>query len=135
MIASPLYTNKELKKIYTIDMFNKIIYVKVTGNIYENEAAELGVFFRKKALETNCKLFFDFSEAYNFILMGSLYFWFEHYYDQIDDKIRYIPTAYLMNKEQENLYNFIQTLCSNHGINISIFKSATAAENWLKSEK
>lgn len=135
MIASPLYTNKELKKIYTIDMFNKIIYVKVTGNMYENEAAELGVFFRKKALETNCKLFFDFSEAYNFILMGSLYFWFEHYYDEIDEKIRYIPTAYLMNKEQENLYNFIQTVCSNHGINISVFKSAAAAENWLKSEK
>ncbi|MBP1677134.1 MAG: hypothetical protein H6Q20_1693 [Bacteroidetes bacterium] len=135
MIASPIYNNRQLRYFYTIDIVNKIIYVKISGNIYENEAAEMGIFFRKKALETDCKLFFDFSEAYNFILMGSAYFWFEHYYDKIDEKIRYTPTAYIMNPEQESFYNFIQTVCLNHGINIRVYKSEEQAVKWLMQKQ
>lgn len=134
MIASPIYTNREMHYTYTIDMTHQIIRVKITGNIHESNAIQLGKLIRQKAREINYKILIDLSEAYNFVHMGSAYFWFERNYDTLDPLFRYIPTAYIMNSEQESFYNFIQTVSMNHGINIRVFKSEESAFEWLKVE-
>ena len=133
MLASLLYTKNKMEYNYSIDMVNKIIHVKVTGDIHETEAAEMGVLLRRKALDLKCKLFLDLSDANCHILMGTAYFWVERRYDVVDERMRYISTAYLINPEQESYYNFIQTLCLNHGIKVRIFKSEDDAIGWLKS--
>lgn len=132
MLANLLYTRNKMEYNYSIDMANKIIHVKVTGDIYETDAAEMGLFLRRKALDLNCKLFLDLSEAFCYILMGTAYFWVERRYDVIDERMRYISTAYLINQEQESYYNFIQTVCLNHGVKIRVFKAEDDALAWLK---
>lgn len=119
---------------YSIDLNNRIIYVKVTGVINETNGADLGIQIRLKALELNCKIFFDFSESQNKISMGSAYFWFANQYGNIDPKIRYIPTAYHINNEETAFYSFLQTVAMNQGIRIRIFSIEEDALIWLKSQ-
>lgn len=133
MLARQLYTRNKMEYNYSIDMVNKIIHVKVTGDIHETDAAEMGVLLRRKALDLNCKLFLDLSDAVSYILMGTAYFWVERRYDVVDERMRYISTAYLINPEQESYYNFIQTVCLNHGVKVRVFDVEDDAINWLKS--
>ena len=62
MVYSSINTIRQLQYNYSVDMNKKIIYVKVEGNIIESEGAEMGLFFRTKALELGCKLYFDLTE-------------------------------------------------------------------------
>lgn len=119
---------------YSIDLKNRIIYVKVSGVINETNGADLGIQIRLKALELNCKIFFDLSESQNKISMGSAYFWFANQYNKIDPKVRYIPTAYLINNEQAVYYGFLQTVSMNQGIRIRVFSDEENAKFWLNSQ-
>ncbi len=134
MVYSSINTIRQLQYNYSIDMDKKIIYVKVKGNIIESEGAEMGLFFRTKALELDCKLYFDMTETHNSISMGSVYFWFEHQYGDINEKFRFINTAYKINDEQDKLYDFIQTVCFNQGIRTRVFKTENEAIEWLMSK-
>ncbi|MDD3079666.1 MAG: hypothetical protein PHH37_11270 [Paludibacter sp.] len=132
MLAKVLFNDKLMKYNYSIDINNKIIFVNVTGSIYESDASEIGLLLRQKAQEMRYSLIFNLVETDNNISMGSAYFWFEKYYDRINDKLRFIPTAYITHKNQGSYYNFIQTICLNHGIKTRIFDNEEAAINWLK---
>ncbi len=132
MVKSSIHTVGQLQYNYSVDMNNKIIYVKVKGKINESEGAEMGVFLRTKACELDCKLYLDMTETQNYVSMGSVYFWFEHRYNDVNEKFRFINTAYRVNDEQDKLYDFIQTICMNQGIRTRIFKSEIEAIAWLK---
>ncbi|MDD3079663.1 MAG: hypothetical protein PHH37_11255 [Paludibacter sp.] len=117
---------------YNIDYTNKIIFIDISGIIGEYEAADLGRTMRHKALEAGYSLVFNLKRTTTNISMGSAYFWFENHYDKINEKMRHVPTAYIIPTAQSNYYNFIQVICMNYGIRTRIFTNKTHATNWLR---
>ena len=131
MLSYPVYKTKQIEYDYTVDDSNRIIKVYVSGVVYEEDATEIGLLFRTKALELNYKLYFDLTKSTIKISLGTVYFWHERKYNVVSEKFKFIPTAYLINFEQENLFNFYQNVCFNQGINTKIFKDELIANEFI----
>ncbi len=108
----------------------KIIKVKVIGDLATKETASMGKIIRLKAKEMNYKIFFDLTQANNKISISEAYFWFADHYDNIDIKLRYIPTAYLTNEKDKSFFNFFETTCLNKGIRVKMFMKMEEAFEW-----
>lgn len=131
MQSYSIYTTKQVEYDYTVDDLNKIINVYISGVVYEDDAAEIGLLFRTMALELNHKLYFDLSKSTIKISLGTAYFWHERKYNVVNQKFKFIPTAYFISFEQENLFNFYQNVCLNQGINTKIFKDDLEVREFL----
>ncbi|MDD3321550.1 MAG: hypothetical protein PHS59_08915 [Paludibacter sp.] len=118
---------------YTFELINdfKIIEVKVFSIFEENDAVIMGKMIRKKAIELNYKILYDFSQSINRISYTKAYYWFREHYDNIDIKYRYIPTAHITNEEDFVFFNFFETTCINSGIRIKLFRKRDDALEWL----
>jgi hypothetical protein len=120
---------------YTYEIIDELKVIKVTvlGALTTSEAALMGITVRVKAHEIGYKLLFDYSKLTSIqISSGSAYFWFPDYYDKINIKLRYIPTALLINVRNSSAFIFFENTCYNKGIRIKIFKENESALEWLK---
>lgn len=118
---------------YTYEILSdcKIIKVKVIGDLVAKETAALGKIIRLKAKEMNYKILFNLTEAHNKISIFEAYFWFADHYDNIDTKLRYIPTAYLTNEKDKSFFKFFETTCLNKSIRVKMFMEKEEAFKWL----
>jgi len=119
---------------YTYEIIDelKIIKVTVLGILTTNKAALMGITVRVKAHKIGYKLLFDYSQITNIqISCGSAYFWFPDHYDKTNIKLRYIPTALLINERNSSAFIFFENTCYNKGIRIKIFKEHKSALEWL----
>lgn len=131
MLSCSVYKTKQVEYDYTVDDLNKIINVYVSGVIYEEDAAEIGLLFRAKALELNYKLYIDLSKSSVKISLGTAYFWHERKYNVVNQQFKFIPTVYFVGFEQEKLFNFYQNVCLNQGINTKIFNDEQVAKEYI----
>jgi hypothetical protein len=109
---------------YTYEIIDecKIIKVTVLGVLTTHETALMGIIVRVKAYETGYKLLFDYTRLASIqISSGAAYFWFPDHYDNVNIKLRHIPTAILINKT-----------CYNKGIKLRVFEEDKRALEWLK---
>ena len=117
---------------YSYVINNKIIIVIVVGILIAEEVALMGIKIRIKALNLNCKIIFDFTNAKNQMTIANAYYWFLDYYDNVDMKFRYIQTAHLSNEQNEAFFKFVETTCNNKGILIRMFKEKKEALLWFE---
>ena len=98
---------------YIVETFDddKIIYIKLSGDLYSDEFKAISKDFRLKATELNYKLIFDFRETTNYIRIADAYFWFDSFYD-FPINLRKIGVAHLVNDENEPFFNFFRLLSS-----------------------
>ena len=116
---------------YTLNEISKIITVRTTGHLKTTELAEMCVLIRKKAIDLNYKVIFDYSLSKNFISITEAYYWFSDYYDVVDLKLRQIPAAVITSKEDIDFFQFLETTCSNEGITLKVFLEELPAVQWL----
>jgi hypothetical protein len=119
---------------YTFEIINddKIIKVKVFGELTPKETALMGKNIRIKAKELNYKILFDLTEADNKVSISEAYFWFADHYDEIDIKLRYIPTAHITHERDKSFFRFFETTCYNKNIRVRMFMEHKEALEWLK---
>jgi hypothetical protein len=119
---------------YTYEFIDehKIIKVTVWGVLTTHETALMGIIVRVKAYEIGYKLLFDYSRLTTIQISSSAaYFWFPDHYDNINIKLRYIPTAMLISKINYSAFTFFENTCYNKGIRIKIFRENKSALEWL----
>jgi hypothetical protein len=120
---------------YTYEIIDesRIIKVNVFGVLTTHETALMGIILRVKAYEIGYKLLFDYSQLTSIqISTGAAYFWFPDHYDNINIKLRHIPTAFLVNKTNHSAFIFFENTCYNKGIKLKIFNENKKALEWLK---
>ena len=116
---------------FELNKNSKIITVKTTGHLKTTELAEMCVLIRKKAVDLNYNIIFDYSLSKNFISITEAYYWFSDYYDVVDLKLRQIPAAVITSKEDNEFFQFLETTCSNEGITLKVFLEELPAVQWL----
>lgn len=121
-----------MEYIYDIISNSKIVEVKVSGELDIKGTALMGKTIRQKAKKLNYKILFDFTQTKNRISITEAYFWFADYYDEIDVKLRYIPTVHLSNEEDKPFFSFFETTCYNKCIRVKMFTEKRKALEWLK---
>lgn len=117
---------------YNIDYENKTISVKTNGCLIKNELAAMGTASRIQAMDLDYKIIFDYSQSENYITITEAYYWFSDHYDKIDRRLREIPTAIITNKKDMEFFKFVETTCTNVGINIKVFLDENLAINWIR---
>lgn len=122
-----------MKYIYKINHENKTIVVITTGDLETKEVAAMGLRIRLKANELKYKIILDYRLSKNRISITEAYYWFSTHYDSINSKLRYIPSAYIVNKEDRDFYSFFETTSNNKGIPIKMFLDEKPALEWLES--
>jgi hypothetical protein len=122
-----------MKFTYEINSKNQTIYVLTTGDIITEEAVAMGLKIKLKAKELKYKIVFDNRLSKNRISFGEAYYWFSTHFDNIDTELKFIPTAYIANKEDWDFYCFFECTCFNKGIQIRAFQEENAAMKWLES--
>jgi len=122
-----------LKYTYKINSGNKTIVVITTGDLETKEVAAMGLIIRLKANELKYKIIFDYRLSKNRISITEAYYWFSTHYDSINNKLRFIPSAYIANKEDRDFYSFFETTSNNKGIPIKMFLDEKPALEWLES--
>jgi hypothetical protein len=122
-----------MKYTYEINSENKTIVVITTGDLKTKELASMGLTILLKAKELKYKIIFDHRLSRNRISITEAYYWFGTHYDSIDSKIKFIPSAYIANKEDMDFYSFFATTSNNKGIPIKIFLDEKPALEWLES--
>lgn len=119
---------------YTYEIIDerRIIKVNVFGVLTTHETALMGIILRVKAYEIGYKLLFDYSQLTSIqISSGAAYFWFPDHYDNINIKLRHIPTAILINKTNHSAFIFFENTCYNKGIKLKVFEENKKALEWL----
>lgn len=122
-----------MKYTYKINSGNKTIVVITTGDLETKEVAAMGLIIRLKANELKYKIIFDYRLSKNRISITEAYYWFSTHYDSINNKLRFIPSAYIANKEDRDFYSFFETTSNNKGIPIKMFLDEKPALEWLES--
>lgn len=117
---------------YKINSGNKTIVVITTGDLETKEVAAMELIIRLKANELKYKIIFDYRLSKNRISITEAYYWFSTHYDSINSKLRYIPSAYIANKEDRDFYSFFETTSNNKGIQIKMFLDEKLAFEWLE---
>ena len=119
---------------YTCEIISdyKIIKVKVFGDLIIKESASLGKKMRRLARRMNYSILFDLTQIKNRITNAENYAWYANRRDIIDSSFKYIPIAYLINKNYDSVFNTFENYCSNNGILLRIFEEKEKAIEWLK---
>jgi len=121
---------------YTYEIINddKIIKVKVSGELTPKETALMGKNIRIIAKELDYKILFDLRKAENKVSISEAYFWFADHYDEIDITFRYIPTAHITHEEDKSFFKFFETTCFNKNIKVRMFMDQEKALEWLRPQ-
>ncbi len=119
---------------YTYEIINnyKIIKVEVLGDLIIKESESLGKRIRRKAKRMDYAILFDLTHIRNRIAANEAYLWYANRRDILDINFRYIPVAYLINKNQEPLFGPFKIFCLNNGVLLRIFDEKEKAFEWLK---
>ena len=118
---------------YEINSATKTIIVINVGELIANEVAAMGLEILLKAKEFKYKVIFDHRLSKNSISITEAFYWFSDHYDYIDKGLRFIPTAYIVNKEDWDFYSFFECTCNNKGIPIKVFQDENALSEWSNS--
>ena len=113
----------------------RIIYVKTKGYLSKEELGPLTTLTRLKAKKLNCSLLFDFRESINNISIFEAYYWIKEFYDKIDKSLKYIPTVHIVNKDNEEFFNFVETAWSNRGCCVHNFRDKKEGLHWLEENQ
>jgi len=119
---------------YTYDIYpdNKILRVKLTGDLHTKEVALMDTEIRMKAKELNCKIVFDFRETINHMSLGDAYYWFVNNFNNTLSDLKYIPIVKIVNAHDESFFNFFGLTSNNKGGRIKICKDEISAFHWLE---
>lgn len=113
----------------------KIIIVRISGELHAKKTAEMGLAIRLKAIEHNLKIILDFRKAINRISILQAHTWFSNFYDGINKNLRFIPTVHLISDEHEEFFNFVENSWCNRGIQLKVVKDEVAAINWINNQQ
>lgn len=116
---------------YETNSENQSIFVITKGDLIAKEVAAMGLEILLKAKELKYKVIFDYRNSKNRISIVEAYNWFSTYYDLIDNELKFIPTAYIANKEDWNFYSFFECTSNNKGIPVKVFQEENAVLEWL----
>jgi len=122
-----------MKYTYEINTVNQTIKVCTIGELITKEVAAMGLEILLKAKELKYRVIFDHRFSKNRISIVEAYYWFSTHYDHIDNELRYIPTAYIANKEDWDFYSFFECTCNNKGIVLKVFQDENAVSEWFDS--
>jgi hypothetical protein len=118
---------------YEINSRYQTISVITIGDLITEKAVKMGLEVLSIAKKLKFKIVFDNRLSKNKISVGEAYNWFSRHFDNIDSEFRYIPTAYIANKEDWDFYSFFECTCNNKGIPIKAFRDENAAMKWIES--
>jgi hypothetical protein len=118
---------------YTCDIYpdNKILNVKLSGDLYTKEVALMDTEIRLKAKELNCKIVFDFRETMNYISIADAYYWFVAEFNKVLFDLKYIPAVHITNEQDESFFRFFGITSNNKGALVKICKDEISAFQWL----
>ena len=122
-----------MKYTYEINSKNQTIDVITIGDLITEEAVAMGLKIMLKAKELKYKIVFDNRLSKNRISIIEAYCWFSTHFDNIDTKLKCIPTAYIVNKEDWDFYSFFECTCNNKGIVLKVFQDENAVSEWFDS--
>jgi len=118
---------------FEINSENKTIHVITIGDLITKEVAAMGLDILMKAKMLKYNILYDHRQSKNRISITEAYYWYSTHYDNIDNKFRCIPTAYITNIEDWDFYSFFECTCKNKGIPLRVFQEESAAVKWLES--
>lgn len=122
-----------MKYTYEINSEKQTIEVTTIGDLTTTKVIAMGLEVLMKAKKLKYKIVFDHRQSKNRISIGAAYNWYSTNYDNIDKEFRYIPVAYIANKEDWGFYSFFELTSKNNGIRIRAFLEETTAMRWLES--
>lgn len=117
-----------------LDEIDRIIIVKVCGDVHSEELASVGSKMRVRACEGNYRILFDFRKAKIYVTLAEAYQWIPDYYDRIDRQLKFVRTAHLTGNEDEIFFMFLEDTFRNRGANLRVFTDANRAVKWLESQ-
>jgi len=116
---------------YEIINCNKTIIVITTGDLQTTGVVEMELKIRLIAEKLNYKILFDCRLSKNRISITEAYSWFSTHYSGIHNELKWIRTAYLVNKEDWEYYSFFETTSNNRGIPIKAFLDENDILKWV----
>jgi hypothetical protein len=116
---------------FRIDSENKMIHVKTVGDLITKEVVAMGLEIMLKAKMLKYTILYDHRLSNNRVSITEAYHWYSTHYDNIDNVLRRIPTAYIANKEDWDFFSFFECTCYNKGIPIKVFEEECEAVKWL----
>ena len=116
-----------------IQAHKSIIIVEITGRFVFDEIARLGIRFRKKALEKNFSLIFDFRETIGELSVSDVQTYFANYIHPVDKRLSQVPIAYISNERDYSSFKLLQQIWDNQGVSVMIFKDLESGIKWFES--
>jgi len=120
------------KQFIKVDKKKKIVVFCPKGLIESDELAEIGKSCRKLAHKKGYKLFIDFSEADITAGIPSAYNWFKKYYSKEEYHLKAVPTAHISAPDHKEVFDYVDAVWPQMGINTRAFKTKKEAYKWLK---
>lgn len=119
--------------VVDIDDEKKIIISRISGEVFKDETALMGLKLRTKAKELGYKLILDFRDPIIYVSIIEAHNWFKDYYNKLDENLKHIPTVLLFNDRDKELFDFVDDSWFNQGIYTKTMQDETKALNWLES--
>ena len=114
---------------YTLEINKRkrLVITRLEGDLFHEEMGKIGIEARLKAKELNYKTLFDFRNTKNYVSITDAHYWIKDFYDKTDKDIRHIPAAHLVDEENADFFDFIETSWSNQGLTVGSFYDEGAA--------
>ena len=119
--------------VVDIDDEKKIIISRISGEVFKDETALMGLKLRTKAKELGYKLILDFRDSIIYVSIIEAHNWFKDYYNKLDENLKHIPTVLLFNDRDKELFDFVDDSWFNQGIYTKTMQDEKKALNWLES--
>ncbi|MFA5046246.1 MAG: hypothetical protein WC542_09990 [Paludibacter sp.] len=114
------------------DSDNKILIIRLFGELYSNEVALMDKEIRLKAQILDYKIVYDFRETINDMSITDAYYWFVADYNKTLFELKHIPVALITNREDVHFFNFFETTSINKGARIKICEDEFSAFQWFE---
>jgi hypothetical protein len=121
-----------MKYTYEIYPDNRILSVRLSGELYAGEVALMDKEIRLKANGLNYKIVYDFRETTNHISVADAYYWFSLEHNKALFDLKYIPVVKITNEQDKDFFDFFGITSNNKGATIKICKDETSAFQWLE---
>lgn len=118
---------------FKIETDKKFIHIITVGDLITNEVVAMGLEIMLKAKMLKYNILYDHRLSNNRISIAEAFDWYSIHYDYIDNELRRIPTAYIVNKEDWDFFSFFECTCYNNGIPIRVFQEECEAVKWVNS--
>ena len=118
---------------YEYDDKQKIIFIRVSGEMTMESIASISNEIRLKAKEMNYKLLYDFRKSTYKKAIIDAYKFFEENFDEKEIEVNYIPTANIVNVEDQDFFQFVETTLTNRGARLKYFTDEKKGIDWLLS--